>query len=64
MQKQISCRVFNFCKVSLTVYMSTLRYGSYLFLYFFVRFFNAARIGYTFGCHYYPTNLNSLDHCI
>ena len=29
-----------------------------------IYFFYAARIGYTFGCHYYPTNLNSLGHCI
>ena len=34
-----------------------------LFLYLFCTVFYAARIGYTFGCHY-PTILNSLGHCI
>ena len=34
-----------------------------LFIIFFCTFFYAARIGYTFGCHY-PTILNSLGHCI
>ena len=36
---------------------------SYFFI-FCMFFFNAAQISYTFGCHYYPTNLNSLNHCI
>ena len=34
---------------------------------FFCTFFYVARIGlhrYVFGCHYYPTNCNSLGHCI
>ena len=26
--------------------------------------FYAVRIGYAFGCHYYPMNLNSLGHCM
>ena len=34
-----------------------------LFFYFCCTFFYAERIGYTFGCRY-PTNLNSLGHCI
>ena len=43
--------------------MSTLTYWLFLFLYFLYVFY-AARIGYAFGCHYYPMNLNSLGHCI
>ena len=34
-----------------------------LFINFFVSFY-APQIGHTFGCNYYPTNLNSLGHCI
>ena len=43
--------------------MSILTYWSFHFFSFFYVFFYAARIGYTFGCHY-PMNLNSLGHCI
>ena len=43
--------------------MSALTYWSFYFFIFFVRFFYAARIGYTFGYHY-PKILNSLGHCI
>ena len=35
---------------------------SFLYFYLYV-FYYAARIGYTFGCHY-PKILNSLGHCI
>ena len=45
--------------------MSTLTYWSFLFPNFFLcLFYYAARIGYAFGCHYYPMHLNSLGHCI
>ena len=43
----------------LAVYMSTLTYWLFLFLY---TFFYAARIGYTFDCHFYTTNFNCLGH--
>ena len=46
----------------MTVYMSTLTYWSFYF-FIFLYVFYAARIGYTFGCHY-PSNLNSLGQCI
>ena len=54
-----------YIKVLLTVivYMSTLTYWSFLFLYFLYVFY-AARIAYTFGCHCYLTNMNSLCCCI
>ena len=48
-----------YIKVLLTVHMSTLTYWSFWFLYFFCTFFYAVRIGYAFGCHYYPMNLDS-----
>ena len=60
----VHIRFYIIKKVLLTVYMSTLTYWSfYFFIFFFVRFFYAAQIGYTIGCHY-PTILNSLGHCI
>ena len=54
---------FKFCSMLLlAVYMSALTYwSSYFFI--FLCFFYAARIGYTFGCHCYPTILDSLGHC-
>ena len=37
--------------------------GHFYFVIFLYVFY-AVRIGYAFGCHYYPMNLNSLGHCI
>ena len=31
---------------------------------FFLYVIYAVRIGYAFGCHYYPMILNNLGHCI
>ena len=37
---------------------------SHFYFFIFLYVFYEARIGYAFGCDYYPTNLNNLSHCI